>query len=69
MDKKSSALFQVSVGAIIIMIIYQLRAFWELVPAWLYLLVVGIILIIFATYKQLKMIDKNKDENKNENKK
>lgn len=69
MDKKSSALFQVSVGAIIIMIIYQLRAFWELVPAWLYLLVVGIILIIFATYKQLKMIDKNKEENKNENKK
>lgn len=57
-DKNYNALFKVSVVGIIIEILYQLKEFWNLIPAWLYLLIVGLGLIIFATYKQLKIVEK-----------
>ncbi len=57
-DKNYNALFKVSVIALIIEIVYQLKEFWNLIPAWLYLLIVGLGLIIFATYKQLKIVEK-----------
>jgi len=63
-DKTYNALFKVSVIGIIIFILYQLREFWNLIPAWLYLLVFGIVLIVFATYKQLKMVEKNEKAGK-----
>lgn len=61
-DKTYNALFKVSVVALVVEILYQLKEFWNLIPAWLYLLIVGIILIVFATYKQLKIIDNKKDK-------
>lgn len=63
-DKEFDALFKVSVVALIVEILYQLKEFWNLIPAWLYLLFVGIALIVFATYKQLKIVEKNKDNKK-----
>lgn len=59
LDKKFNALFKVSVVSLILVILYQLKSFWSNIPAWLYLLVIGLILIVFATYKQLKFVEKN----------
>jgi len=61
LDKNFNALFKVSVISLILVILYQLKSFWSLIPAWLYLLVLGLALIIFATYKQLKLVE-NKDK-------
>jgi len=55
--KKYNSLFKSSIVFIIIFVIYQLKEFWTKIPAWIYLLIVGLTLIIFATYKQLKIID------------
>ena len=63
-DKNYNALFRVSVVSLILVIIYQLKSFWSLIPAWLYLLIFGLTLIIFATYKQLKFVE-NKDKKNN----
>lgn len=65
LDKNFNALFRVSVVSLVLIILYQLKSFWSLIPAWLYLLVFGLILIIFATYKQLKLVEsKEKKDNK-----
>lgn len=64
LDKNFDALFKVSVLALVVEIFYQLKEFWTLIPAWLYLLVVGIALIVMATYKQLQMVEKNKGDKK-----
>jgi len=61
-SKKYNSLFKVSVVALIVFIIYQLKEFWTQLPAWLYLLVFGMALIIFATYKQLKLFDKSESD-------
>ena len=63
-NKNSNSLFRISVVAFIIEILYQLRTFWQLIPAWLYLLILGLSLIVFATYKQLKMNEKQKHDKK-----
>lgn len=63
-DKTYNSLFKVSVIGMIVLIIYQLKEFWNIIPAWLYLLVLGLILIIFATYKQLKIVEKNEKDGK-----
>lgn len=64
LDKSYNALFKVSVLGTIIFVLYQLKEFWNLIPAWLYLLVFGIALIVFATYKQLKLVEKNEKDGK-----
>lgn len=65
LDKNFNALFKVAVVSLILVILYQLQAFWESIPSWLYLLVLGLVLIVFATYKQLKYVEKNeKKDNK-----
>ena len=38
----------------IINIIYKLKDLWSQIPFWIYLLLVGLIIIIFVTYKQIK---------------
>lgn len=63
--KNNNNLFRISIGALILLIIYQLKEFWILIPAWLYILLLGIVLIVFATYKQLKIVEKNEDKSKN----
>ncbi len=35
-------------------IMYQLREIWIQVPFWLYLLVGGLSIIVFVTYKEIK---------------
>jgi len=63
-DKTYNALFKVSVGALIVLILYQLKEFWNLIPAWLYILILGVVLIVFATYRQLKLIEKDSEKRK-----
>ena len=63
-DKNYNALFKVSVVALIVGIIYQFGSFFTMIPLWLYLLLGGLILIGFATYKQMNIINKKDDENK-----
>ena len=38
----------------VINVIYQLRNLWVMVPLWLYLLIIGSILIGLVTYKEIK---------------
>ena len=64
LDKTYNALFRTSVVGLLALIIYQLKEFWNIIPAWLYLLVLGLILIIFATYKQLKIVENNEKNEK-----
>lgn len=63
-DKSYNALFKVAVVALICEVLYQLKEFWSIIPAWLYLLFVGLAFIVFATYKQLKIVEKNKGDKK-----
>jgi len=60
-SKKHNALFKTSIVIFGIFVIYQLKEFWNKIPAWLYLLLFGIALIAFATYKQLKLVEKEVD--------
>ena len=53
-------LFKLGIITTIFNIIYQLRAFWGKIPFWLYLLITGLGLIAFVTYKE---IIKNDDQN------
>ncbi|MBQ7136488.1 MAG: hypothetical protein IJO43_00740 [Bacilli bacterium] len=61
LSKKQNALFKTSIVMFGIFVIYQLKEFWNKIPAWLYLLIFGIALIVFATYKQLKLVEKEND--------
>lgn len=56
--KKYGAIFLVTLGAIIVNAILLTRLFWLLIPWWIYLLVIGSILIAFA-------VKNESDENKN----
>ena len=49
--------FYASIAILIINIIVQLWEFWGIIPFWLYLLLTGIGIIVFVTYKEL-----NKDK-------
>lgn len=53
-------LFKLGIITTIFNIIYQLRVVWGKVPFWLYLLITGLGLIAFVTYKE---IIKNDDQN------
>ena len=46
-------LFYASIIITIINIIVQLWEYWGLIPFWLYLLIVGIGIVVFVTYKEL----------------
>ena len=43
-------------------IIYYLQDVWKILPFWFYLLVGGLSIIIFATYKEIQKQKKNKSE-------
>lgn len=60
-DKIYKSIFNLGIIITIINIIYQLQNLWEAIPFWLYLLIVGLGLIIFVTYKESKKIDNKKD--------
>ena len=49
-----SLLFKYGIGLTIVNIIYQLRDLWSVIPFWLYLLVGGLSIIGFVTYKEVK---------------
>lgn len=61
LNKTNKALFNVGIIITVVNIIYQLQNLWESIPFWLYLLIVGLGLILFVTYKETKKIDKEKD--------
>lgn len=61
LNKTNKALFNLGIIITVINIIYQLQNLWESIPFWLYLLIVGLGLILFVTYKETKKIDKEKD--------
>jgi hypothetical protein len=52
--KDYNNLFKFGVIVLIINIIYQLGDLWEQIPFWLYLLVGGLSIIGFVTYKEIK---------------
>lgn len=56
-DSEYKRLFYTSIVILIINIITQLWDYWGIIPFWIYLLLVGLSIIIFATYKEL-----NKDK-------
>ena len=58
--KKYKKLFYTGVGITVLNIIIQLSDFWTSLPPWLYLLLIGISIIAFVTYKEKKKL-----ENKN----
>ena len=47
------AFFKGGIIITVVNIIYQLRNLWEQIPFWLYLLVGGLALIGFVTYKEM----------------
>ena len=57
--EKYNSLFYVGIGVTVINIIVQLFEFWSKVPIFMYLLISGLILIGFVTYKEI-----NKDKKK-----
>ena len=56
--KNSKGLFITGIIITIINIIVQLIDLWEQIPFWLYLLVCGLGLIFFVTYKEVKKMNK-----------
>lgn len=52
-EEEYKKLFYASIIITIINIIVQLWEFWGLIPFWLYLLIVGIGIVAFVTYKEL----------------
>ena len=58
--KKYKKLFYTGVAITVINILVQLADFWSSIPPWLYLLLIGISIIGFVTYKEKKKLD-NKD--------
>ena len=51
--KEYKQLFTTGIAITVINIIIQLREVWEIIPFWLYLLVGGLSIITFVTYKQI----------------
>jgi hypothetical protein len=60
-NKEYSKIFILGIVITVINIIYQLREFWNKIPFWLYLLIVGLLLIAFVTKKELDKLE-NKDK-------
>lgn len=58
--KKYGPIFIVSLIFVLINMFYLTRVFWLSIPWWIYLLVVGIILILFAIYNEM-----NEKKNRN----
>lgn len=52
--KDYNSLFWIGLVTTIVNIIYQLKDLWGQLPFWLYLLICGLGIIIFVTYKELK---------------
>ncbi len=65
LNKKNDCKFFIGIIAIIIEILFGFRELWAVIPIWAYILIFGIILILFATYVQAKDI-KKKDNDKKE---
>ena len=63
-SKTYSNLFKFGIGIIIANIVVQLRSVWSKVPFSIYLLVAGLGIIAFVTYKELKKSDKDKTKEK-----
>ena len=57
-SKTYSKLFKFGIGIIIVNIIIQLNSLWEKIPFYLYLLLCGLGIILFVTYKEMKKRDK-----------
>ena len=57
-DKSNKGLFITGIIITVINIIVQLIDLWEQIPFWLYLLVCGLGLIFFVTYKEVKKMNK-----------
>ena len=55
--KKYKKLFYTGVAITIINILVQLSEFWSAIPPWLYLLLIGISIIGFVTYKEKSKLD------------
>lgn len=58
-NKEYKDLFITGIAITIINILYQLQDLWSKIPFWLYLLITGLGLIIFVTYKELKKAQPN----------
>ena len=58
---KFGPIFIVSLIAILINVLLLTRTFWLTIPWWIYILVVGSILIIFSIYNE---INTNKEKSK-----
>lgn len=57
-SKELPAFFTTGILITIINIIYQLKDLWGLIPFWLYLLLGGLSLLFFVTYRELKNSNK-----------
>ena len=57
-----AALFKFGIGIIILNIIVQLFELWEKVPFPIYLLVTGLGIIGFVTFKEMKKLDNSKED-------
>jgi hypothetical protein len=64
-NKKNDCKFFVGLGAIIVEIIVGFQSLWRVIPIWAYILIVGIVLILIATYIQMRDV-KKKDNDKKE---
>ena len=59
-NKESKSVFITGIIITVINIIIQLIDLWEQIPFWLYLLVCGLGLIFFVTYKEIKKMNEKK---------
>ena len=66
MNKRSDCKFFIGLGAIIVEIIVGFGDLWRVIPIWAYILVFGILLIVIATYAQLKDVKKKETDDKKE---
>ena len=63
-SKTYSKLFKFGIGIIVANIAIQLYSVWSQVHFSIYLLVIGLSIIGFVTYKELKKMDKDKEKDK-----
>lgn len=54
-NKKYKSLYIIGIIYLILNLIYQLRNVWGRIPFWLYLLIVGLLIIGIVTYMQIKI--------------
>lgn len=66
MNKRSDCKFFIGLGAIIVEIIVGFGDLWRVIPIWAYILVFGILLIVIATYAQLKDVKNKETDDKKE---